>query len=142
MMSAGYLSGHRSDGLTIPYRLHSRMTPEALVREYYAAIDDGDYDTLRDLLVPAFTQERGDRTFDSRGEFVSFMRHDRPRHDTRHDIETIYDGPDGDVAVAGQVVATGEAGADDAGEVLFEFLDVFGIEDAEIVGLRTFADSK
>jgi len=116
------------------------MTPEGLVREYYAAIDDGDYDALRDLLHPDFTQERGDRTFASRDEFVSFMRDDRPRHDTRHDVETVYDGPNEGQAVAGTLVATDDAGAEDAGAVLFAFLDVFEIQHGSIVGLRTFVD--
>lgn len=116
------------------------MTPEGLVREYYAALDDGDYDALRSVLHPDFTQERGDQTFESRDEFVSFMREDRPRHDTRHDVETVYDGPDGDRAVTGRLVATDEAGAEDAGEVLFAFLDVFELEEEAIIGLRTFVD--
>ena len=116
------------------------MSRRSLVREYYRALDEGDYDALRDVLAPEFTQERGDRTFASRAAFVSFMRDDRPRFDTRHEVDTIYDGPDGDVAVAGRLYATDDAGAADAGAVLFEFLDVFEIDAGTIVGLRTFSD--
>lgn len=116
------------------------MAHASLVREYYDALDDGDYEALRDVLAPDFRQERGDRTFDSRDAFLSFMRDDRPRFDTRHDIERVYSGPDGDVAVAGRLIATDAAGAADAGDVLFDFLDVFEIQAGEIRGLRTFAD--
>ena len=116
------------------------MSTRTLVREYYTALDEGDYDALRELLAPEFTQERGDRTFGSRDAFVSFMRDDRPRFDTRHDVDTVYDGPDGDRAVAGRLIATDDADAADAGTVLFEYLDVFEIESGRIVGLRTFVD--
>jgi hypothetical protein len=112
------------------------MDRRSLARTYYEAIDDWDEGALRDILATDFTQHRADQTFDSRAAFVRFMREDRPRTDTRHVIDRVYDGPNGDVAVAGRLVATD---GEDAGDVLFAFLDVFAVGDGRLESLRTFS---
>lgn len=105
-------------------------TPGTLARRYYECIDAGAYDDLVALLSPAFVQERGDRTLRGRDRFVSFMRDERPETDTSHEVETVYEGPDG-VAVRGRLRR-----AD--GSEWFEFVDVFAVADGELASLRTY----
>jgi len=107
------------------------MDDDALVQAYYDAIDDGDYDALRDVLAADFVQVRPDLTHDGRDAFVAFMREDRPRTDTQHVLDAVYDGADG-VAARGRVVATDGP--------LFSFVDVFEMGDDRIQKLRTYVD--
>lgn len=106
------------------------MNVEDLAREYYDAIDAGDYDRLAAILDPEFTHYRPDRTLDGRGEFVRFMRDERPMTDTDHDIAGVYSKGD-EVAVQGCL-------RDDVGEELFGFVDVFTVEDGALVVLETY----
>ncbi|MFB6071227.1 MAG: nuclear transport factor 2 family protein [Halanaeroarchaeum sp.] len=107
------------------------MEAEALARRYYRAIDAGAYDDLAALLDGDFVHERPDRTLEGRERFVAFMRDDRPRTDTTHDVEDVFAGPGG-VAVTGRLRGEGDG-------VLFRFVDVFSIRDGTIEHLRTFA---
>jgi ketosteroid isomerase-like protein len=106
--------------------------PADLVRAYYDAIDDGDYDALRDVLAPEFTHVRPDMTLDGREAFVDFMCEDRPQPDTRHVVDAVYDGRDG-VAARGRVL--------DAEGELFAFVDVFEVGALRIERLETYANS-
>ncbi|WP_092893096.1 nuclear transport factor 2 family protein [Halopelagius inordinatus] len=104
----------------------------AVARDYYEAIDAGDYDRLASLLTPRFVQHRPDRTFEGREAFVAFMREDRPETETRHDVVEAYRAANGDGrAVHGRLV-----GAD--GEVRFEFVDVFAFDGGRIRQIETF----
>ncbi|GAB3681473.1 hypothetical protein GCM10028857_05750 [Salinarchaeum chitinilyticum] len=107
------------------------MDPATLARSYYEAIDDDEYDRLRDLLDPAFTQQRADRTFEDRESFVSFMQHDRPDRDTTHEIEHV-------TAATDRVVVEGTLRRSN-GEVWFEFADAFEVEDGALASLRTYS---
>lgn len=107
------------------------MDPATLARSYYEAIDEDEYDRLRGLLLAEFTQERSDRTFESREAFVSFMRDDRPETDTTHEVEHVT--ADGD-----RVVVEGTLRRSN-GEVWFRFADAFAIEDGRLASLRTYS---
>jgi ketosteroid isomerase-like protein len=102
------------------------------VRDYYDAIDAGEYDRLRDLLAPGFVQHRPDRTLDGRDRFVRFMREGRPRTDTEHVVEAV--GVD---AEASTVFVEGRLRTAD-GDDLFGFVDVHRVGDAGIESLRTY----
>jgi len=106
------------------------MDADGLVQAYYDAIDDGDYDALRELLAPEFEHVRPDRTLSGREEFVSFMRDDRPQTDTAHVLDAVYEGRDG-VAARGRLL--------DADGELFAFVDVFELSGGAIQGLTTYA---
>ena len=106
------------------------MNAEDLALAYYDAIDAGDYDRLAELLTPEFTHYRPDRTLDGRGEFVRFMREERPMTDTDHDVGGVYTKGEG-VAVQGCL-------RDDLGEELFAFVDVFAVEDGALAALETY----
>lgn len=117
----------------IPYRFESMRTSmdEAdPVREYYRAIDDGDYDALADILAAGFVHERPDRTIEGRERFVRFMREDRPETDTTHEVDGIYTGAGG-VAVQGRLLRRD-------GTESFAFVDVFVVTDGALARLRTF----
>lgn len=106
------------------------MDAAALVRQYYGALDDLDYERLADVLASDFVQRRPDRTFEDRAAFVAFMREGRPNPDTTHDLESLL--VDGDaVAVRGRVR--------DDGTVLFEFADFFELEAGRIARLETYS---
>lgn len=107
------------------------MDAAALARTYYDAIDAGEYDALREVLAPEFEHVRPDRTLSGRDEFVAFVREDRPRTDTTHVVDAVYDGRDG-VAASGRVLAENAE--------LFAFVDAFDVADGEIVALTTYAD--
>jgi ketosteroid isomerase-like protein len=101
-----------------------------LAREYYRAIDEGDYDALTGLLAPEFVHERPDRTLEGRETFVRFMREERPETGTTHELDAIY-RDDGDRAVEGRLLR-----AD--GDLWFRFVDVFTVRDDALVALRTY----
>ncbi|WP_121741447.1 nuclear transport factor 2 family protein [Natronorubrum halophilum] len=106
------------------------MDPTALVRRYYDALDEHDYETLEGLLAPDFVQRRPDRTLESREAFVRFMRDDRPNPDTSHELEGVL--ADGDrVAARGRVL--------DGETELFAFADFFDLEDGRIERLETYS---
>lgn len=105
------------------------MTPTALAREYYRAIDEDEYEALEAVLAQDFVQERGDMTLAGRDRFVSFMRDERPVTDTDHVVEQVYSGPTG-VAVRGRLLRP-------TGEEWFEFVDVFDVEE-KLMRLVTF----
>jgi ketosteroid isomerase-like protein len=113
----------------------------AAVRTYYRAVDAGAYDDLRAVLAPGFVQDRGDRTFEGREAFVSFMRDERPDTDTTHDLRGVYVAVDGDVApgAAREVLARGVVRRAD-GAAWFRFVDAFAFDDdGAITRLVTFA---
>lgn len=107
--------------------------PEATVRAYYAALDEGAYDEFDELLVPGFVQRRSDRSFEGRESFVAFVRDDRPVTGTTHALDTVFVANGGDeVAVRGRLL-------DADGEDLFPFIDVHRIAgDGRIERLETF----
>ncbi|WP_254761453.1 nuclear transport factor 2 family protein [Natrinema marinum] len=106
------------------------MDSAALVRRYYDALDDHDYDALEDVLAPAFSQRRPDRTFEDRDAFVAFMRDERPNPDTSHHLESVVTA-DERVAVRGRVT--------EGGTTLFEFADFFELGDGRIGRLETYS---
>lgn len=107
--------------------------PVALVRRYYAALDDHEYGALRELLDPSFVQQRPDRRFEGREAFVRFMRDERPMTDTSHEIGEAFADADGERAAArGRLL-------DADGEPVFEFADQFRIEGDRIVRLDTYS---
>ncbi|MXV61676.1 DUF4440 domain-containing protein [Natronorubrum sp. JWXQ-INN-674] len=106
------------------------MDPAVLVRRYYAALDEHDYEVLEGLLSPDFVQHRPDRTFEDREAFVRFMREERPNPDTSHELEAVL-ADDGRVAARGRVF--------DGETKLFEFADFFELEDDRLSGLETYS---
>jgi len=106
------------------------MDRREAARAYYAAIDDGAYERLRQLLADEFRQERADMTLDGPETFVAFMRDDRPDTETTHVVEAVYEAAEG-VAVEGELRR-----AD--GSVWFRFVDVFRFADGRISFLRTY----
>ena len=110
------------------------MDDAELAREYYRAIDEGDYAALSDLIADGFVHERPDRTIKGREAFVAFMRSGRPETDTEHVIEAVYGATAGDrVAAEGRLVAPD-------GTEWFGFVDTFVIDDDGITRLRTYTD--
>ena len=102
-------------------------------RSYYRAIDDDEYDHLREILAAGFVHDRPDRTLSGPDRFVQFMREERPMTDTTHAVDSLYqegDGTEGGIAVRGRLLQ--------GRETLFGFVDVFGFEDAHIARLRTY----
>ena len=107
--------------------------PDA-AREYYRAIDEGDYAALSDLIADGFVHKRPDRTIEGREEFVAFMRSGRPETDTEHVLEAIYEATAGDrVAAEGRLVAPD-------GTEWFGFVDIFVVDDDGITRLRTYTN--
>lgn len=132
------------------------MEPVDAARRYYECLDDDASDDLRDLLDPNFKHLRPDRVIESRERFVSFMAEDRPRMDTVHAVDVVFEqsvaheageseletadaaksaSPDGstveEVAVRGRLF-------DKDGSELFAFVDVFRFEDGAATELQTF----
>ena len=107
--------------------------PEATVRAYYAALDEGAYDEFDELLIPEFVQRRPDRAFEGREAFVAFVRDERPMTDTTHALDTVFVADGGsEAAVRGRLL-----NAD--GEDLFPFVDVHELTgDGRIERLETF----
>ncbi|MFC6718615.1 nuclear transport factor 2 family protein [Natrialbaceae archaeon GCM10025810] len=107
-------------------------TGSQLVRRYYDALDEHDYEALEEILAPTFVQRRPDRTFEDRAAFVQFMREERPNPDTEHDLlEVVEDEASERVAARGRVLE-GE-------RELFEFADFFALEEGRIVRLDTYS---
>lgn len=102
-----------------------------LVREYYRAIDEHDYEALSGVLAADFSHDRSDRTIEGREAFVQFMRDERPETDTTHEVAELFRNEDG-IAVRGRLDR-----AD--GSVWFEFVDVFGVRDGALESLKTYA---
>lgn len=100
-------------------------------RIYYRSIDDGEYDRLEEILAPGFVQERPDRTLSGPGEFVRFMREERPMTDTTHAVDALYEDDE-----TQEVAARGRLRRDN--EDLFGFVDVFAFEGAGIARLQTY----
>ncbi|MFC4358169.1 nuclear transport factor 2 family protein [Halobium salinum] len=124
--------------------------PDA-VTTYYDALDDGDYEALREVLAPDFAQRRPDRTFEGREAFVRFMRDDRPRTDTVHAVDRVYRAGDADARGIGngggsndedrgglEVAVRGRLLTADDREELVAFVDVFRVVDERIGELRTY----
>lgn len=99
-------------------------------REYYDAIDGGDYSRLTDLLAPSFVHVRPDRTIEGRDQFVQFMAEERPLTDTEHDIRAI-------ITDGQQTVVEGTLYRSD-GSVLFRFADVHELESDQLARIRTY----
>lgn len=111
------------------------MTDRAsIARTYYRSIDEGDYDALRTILAPAFVHERPDRSIDGSDRFVRFMREERPRTDTTHAVDSIYEDETA-VAVRGRLLGDSSTEGD---EHLFGFVDVFDFEGEAIERIRTY----
>ncbi|WP_332897276.1 nuclear transport factor 2 family protein [Haladaptatus sp. CMSO5] len=102
---------------------------EDAARAFYAAVDEGAYDQLEELLTPEFVHDRPDQTLRGREAFISFMRDERPLTETRHDIEAVYVG-ESELAVRGTL-----RDADD--ERLLKFVDVHEGE-ARISAITTY----
>jgi ketosteroid isomerase-like protein len=112
------------------------MDADTVVREYYRAIDDHDYGAFADLLAPKVVHRRPDRTIEGRETLVAFMRDERPDAETGHEVTRVFEDAtpdDGDAAVA----VRGRL-RDAAGEQLFEFVDVFSVENERIAEIETF----
>lgn len=108
------------------------------VERYYEAIDATDADGLAAVLAPDFRQDRPDRTIEGRDQFVEFMMEERPRTDTVHAVDTLFLPEVGnDDARGREVAAHGRLFGED-GEELFAFVDLFTVEDGQVVNLRTF----
>ena len=119
------------------------MSPTAVVRSYYTAIDESRYDDLTGLLATHFVHDRPDRTFERREAFVAFMRDDRPRTDMVHELDALYVDHDDDRGAADNEASGSEVavrgrllGADD--ERLFGFVDVHTVENESIARVRTY----
>lgn len=111
--------------------------PEA-ARAYYAALDDGDYDALADLLAPDFVHDRPDRRLDGRDRFVRFVREERPIPDTTHAIDAMCGSNAGTVGSHDEVLARGRLL--DGDDVLVRFCDAFAFEDGRIARLVTYTN--
>ncbi|MEF8808168.1 nuclear transport factor 2 family protein [Natronomonas sp.] len=111
------------------------MDGPALAREYYRAIDDGDYEALREALAAEFVHRRPDMTLEGREEFVSFMRSDRPDTETEHSLDAVYVADGNRVAAEGRLLRTD-------GNVWFRFVDAFEIGERGIREVRTYTDSR
>lgn len=111
-----------------------RETSTRAIRRYYRTIDDAAYRELSSLLNPGFRQYRPDRTIDGREAFVRFMRDERPRTDTIHEIHDIFyrvdDGRHGSLAIA----ARGSLLASDGNRII-SFVDVHAFDDAGLIEL-------
>jgi len=102
-----------------------------VVRAYYAALDDHDYDRLAALLALPVAHYRPDQILAGRDALVSFMRDERPNRNTSHDLRAVYVSEDDEeVAVRGQL-------RDASDETLFEFVDVFSFVDGDVAAIRT-----
>lgn len=107
---------------------------QALVRAYYEALDSHGYDRLESLLAPEFVHDRPDMSLDSREEFVTFMRDDRPEMETTHRIESVFQtGQGSPFAVQGELL-------DKGGNTITGFVDIVSVSDGKIVGIKTYTD--
>jgi ketosteroid isomerase-like protein len=108
------------------------MSNRDAVRSYYTALDDQLYETFERLLTEEFVHQRPDRTLEGRGEFVKFMREERPLHTTTHDIREFYSNDAGDELVVRGVLR------DEDGNHLFTFMDRHVFDEDRISRLETF----
>lgn len=106
------------------------MDAAALVRDYYAAIDQDRYETLASLLAPEFVHERPDRTLTGRERFVEFMQFERPQTDTTHAVDRLIVDSN-TVAAEGRLLQADET-------LMFRFVDVHETADGQILNLRTY----
>lgn len=100
-----------------------------LVKRYYDALDEHDYDELESILAPTFVQRRPDREFDGRDAFVDFMRDERPVPDTQHELDDLF-GDETNVAARGRLLRDGDK--------LFAFADHFVVGGNTIRRLETY----
>ena len=120
--------------MSVPRLSPGMSDASGTARAYYRSLDAHDYDRLRDLLAPDVVQCRPDRTFEGRSALVSFMRDDRPRTDTTHEIRGVYVDAEGDgdeVAVRGRLL-------DSDDDPLFAFVDVLSVAEGAIGRIETF----
>ncbi len=103
-----------------------------LVRQYYDALDNHEYDRLETLLTPGFVQHRPDRTFEDRAAFVQFMQTGRPNPETSHELVTVVTDDTG-AAARGRVIDT------PTDRSLFEFADFFEFDGDRICRLDTYS---
>lgn len=100
---------------------------------YYEALDDGNYDALAGLLAAEFVHDRPDLTLEGRERFVRFMREERPRTDTIHELDGVY-GPtareEPTVVVRGRLL-----GGD--GKLIVRFVDAFAFDGEVITRIDT-----
>ena len=144
-MTATFGSVSHTDSAILKGRpaVRPRMDGESVVRAYYRALDDHDYEAFADRLAADVVHRRPDRTIDGRETLVAFMRDDRPDKETSHEVRRMYGGAaDGD---AGDGDATDDAGVvvegrllDAAGRELFAFADAFSLADDAIAEIRTY----
>jgi ketosteroid isomerase-like protein len=112
------------------------MDGAEVVREYYRAIDEDEYDVLSGVLTGDFVHYRPDTTVEGREAFVAFMRSGRPEPDTEHAIEAVYAAVDDDrTAAEGRLLR-----AD--GSEWFGFVDTFEIGETGIRSIRTYTDAR
>jgi ketosteroid isomerase-like protein len=112
------------------------VSPTALARAYYRALDEGDYESLEGLLAPDFVHDRPDQTLEGRERFVRFMREERPLTDTSHPIDGVFVRSDGDDA-GSEVAVRGRLLRADGSEIT-AFVDVFAVADGRLESLRTY----
>ena len=111
-------------------------------RTYYRTLDEGAYDELTTLLAPGFAHDRPDRTIEGCEAFVRFMREGRPLTGTTHEVLGVYvevEPDDGCPSEDGEVVGRGRL-LNNAGEQIFQFVDVFSFDDGAISGIKTYTD--
>jgi len=108
------------------------MTPAERARAYYRAIDEDDYESLRELLASGFVHDRPDRTIEGRDRFVRFMREERPQTDTSHPIEAVFESGDR-VAVQGTLLR-----AD--GSEITGFVDIFSDTGSRVERIETYTN--
>jgi ketosteroid isomerase-like protein len=110
------------------------MDGVALARAYYRAIDEDDYEALRDALAPGFVHRRPDRVIEGREAFVAFMRTGRPETNTEHAVDAVYEAVSADrVACEGRLIG-------EDGTAWFGFLDSFEVGEGGIREIRTYTD--
>mgnify|MGYP000176888797 CR=1 FL=1 len=115
-------------------------------RDYYRALDEGDYERLADLLAPGFVHDRPDMRLEGCDRFVEFMREERPQKDTSHRVDAVFearggvdaggsadDDPSERVAVQGRLLAADES-------VITGYVDVFSLVGAGIERIDTYTD--
>ncbi|MFC4439377.1 MULTISPECIES: nuclear transport factor 2 family protein [Natrialbaceae] len=109
--------------------------PEAVVRDYYEAVDDERYDDLVELFTEDVRYERpGQGAITGREELREFYLEGRPLEDGAHEVhDVVVDG--NTVAVRGSF--SGRQGGD---TVEFEFADFHEFENGAIARRYTFTD--
>ncbi|PSP78995.1 nuclear transport factor 2 family protein [Halobacteriales archaeon QS_1_68_20] len=103
---------------------------------YYESLDEGDYEALSSLLAEGFVHDRPDLTLEGRERFVRFMREERPRTDTTHEVDGVYVGGPPDGEDDPEVVVRGRLLAD--GQLLVDFADAFTFEGDRIARIVTY----